>query len=289
MKENQIIFFNDSHTYWKNGQKLRSVSYFIDKLSKEFESDYWLTHKALQAIYGEEYQNHYNSFKYRGKEGRLFQVISPDQDLLFNPFIERGDLNQINIVKEEIATKWLFKKILTQWRGSKLHKEIELSSIEKGSEQNPFTGKDVELVHSTKEWDNQSLAENLYDLKDGYYPELLVFDPVHLICGQADAVFIETVGDQRFVDINDHKTNEKQPEKSNMNRMNAPLDHLSDSKHNRYMIQVCLYAGLLSKHGFIPRNVGYTWYKDYEIDSKKLISFPYASTEIEAVFCHFFP
>jgi hypothetical protein len=274
-----IIFFDDGHSYWKNGVRLKSVSYFLKKVINDFEAKYWETHSAFKAHFEDEYMDH---FRYLIKSGM------PDAEELYPPFMDKLSDKEFFDLKKAIRDKWEYKKVVAGWKGSKFHKKMELKYYRMGEVKNPFTNKVFPVRKHKKSYDNQSLATDLSTLEDGCYLELLVFDPTRLICGQADVVFIETVGNKRYIDIDDFKTNEKKPTKSSRGKMKDPLSHMGDNKHNRYVIQVNLYAKLLSQHGLIPRHLAYTWYENYNEKLSHIQKFPYLEPEMNALYDYFF-
>ena len=87
-------------------------------------------------------------------------------------------------------------------------------------------------------------------LKDGIYPEHLVYLKSAGICGQADRV--EVING--IVDIYDYKTNKEIKLESYVNwegisnRMFAPVNHLDDCNINHYALQLSFYMYMIIKH-----------------------------------------
>lgn len=87
-------------------------------------------------------------------------------------------------------------------------------------------------------------------LKNGVYPEHLVYLKSARLCGQADLV--EIIDDT--INITDYKTNKEIKEKGFTNwegitkKMNPPLSHLDDCNLNHYNLQLSIYAYIIKKH-----------------------------------------
>jgi ATP-dependent exoDNAse (exonuclease V) beta subunit len=87
-------------------------------------------------------------------------------------------------------------------------------------------------------------------LKDGLYPEHLVYLKSVGLCGQADVV--EVVNG--YININDYKTNKEIKDKGFTNwegitnKMYKPVNHLDDCNLNHYNLQLSIYAYIIKKH-----------------------------------------
>lgn len=253
MNNDKVIFFKDDHSYWYNQRRLKSVGSVIKTVTPPFKEGYWLTHSVLKEAFGDEYKEHYRSFK----------QFAPPANKLFGPFISRMNASQFMNLKQKYRDQWDFKRSNSALLGTRFHDVKESGHYESGEMINPWTGYKFPTIVFEKEYDNESLALNLFDLEDGGYSELLVFDLELGIAGQADQVFIETVRGKRYIDINDYKTNEKKPSKSSPEYCLPPFENQYASTHFKYTLQIGSYAYLLERHGFIPRTIGYTHYKNY--------------------------
>lgn len=87
-------------------------------------------------------------------------------------------------------------------------------------------------------------------LKDGVYPEHMVYLKSVGLCGQADLV--EVV--DGVINITDYKTNKEIKEAGFTNwegitsKMYNPVSHLDDCNLNHYNIQLSIYAYIIKKH-----------------------------------------
>jgi len=87
-------------------------------------------------------------------------------------------------------------------------------------------------------------------IKEGIYPEHLVYLKSLGICGQADLV--EVVNG--YINITDYKTNKEIKDKGFTNwegitkKMYKPISHLDDCNLNHYNLQLSIYAYIIKKH-----------------------------------------
>lgn len=195
---------------------------------------------------------------------------------------------EIEAKREAVLESWRAKRDEAILKGNTYHRKRELNSINNGYEYNPYDNKKYILnpniliqsydssslegfssVEEALQWNmdyanvKASCLPNLSQLPDGFYPELLIWDDEYKIAGTADKVFIETILGDRYVDIDDYKTNQSIDKKSYYTKgkgftmMKEPVSHLMDCKHSHYHLQVSIYGYMMEKHGFIVRKVGY--------------------------------
>lgn len=237
------------------------------------------------------------------RDGILSYVtnIDPYSDLSENLLglkhaIEESKISKVELDSKlkEVLDSWEVKRDVASTRGNVYHRGRELTAIKNGYEYNAFDNKAYpislpvlsnsiprEQLKSTDSTGNIDLAESLQwnmdygnekfsitdnpyeDLPDGFYPEFMCWDNDSLTAGTSDRVFIETVLGERFVDIDDYKTNAKIDSKSfyvkgkGFQMMKPPVAHMMDCKHSYYHLQVSIYAYMMEKQGFTVRNVGY--------------------------------
>jgi len=108
--------------------------------------------------------------------------------------------------------------------------------------------------------DPKPITEYFKDLPDGVYPELLLWHNKSMTSGTADRVIIETIGGERWVTIEDYKTNkeiknynylDKRTGKPVINKyMLAPFENLCNCNYWHYQIQLNIYGFMLSEFGF---------------------------------------
>lgn len=248
----QILFNAKDHSY--NGKKITytSVSKLIGKYKRPYNRDYWSTYKAYERIIGQaKFKDLRKALGYPMEDSNLFNDLSV--------MVSKEELDK---AIQEILGEWKNKNDKSIKKGNDYHTFKEDQAKELGYCENPFTGKKCPTIHSTKiEYKNNieyrsPVVNTLYELEDGFHPELILWNDEAGIAGQADLVFIETEGKKRYVDLSDYKTNGKIDKYNFMKyRMLDPLGHLHDCNYNHYRLQISAYAWLLEQAGFIPRNL----------------------------------
>lgn len=185
-----IIFSKEDHRYTAGDKIYTSVSKVLGKYKNEFNAEHWSTYKALEALIPD--------FK-TIKKG--WNIDNPEFINYASSYVNPEDLLK---KKESILKDWADNNHKSILKGNSYHESRENMSYAQGFEVNPFTGSKFE-VNGVQSTDKTNLLSNLYELKDGFYPELLIWNDKASIAGQADKVFIETSGDKRYVDLDDYK------------------------------------------------------------------------------------
>lgn len=278
----KIIFSEEGHEYWGKGLNTISVSRVIDTFHDEFDESYWHTYGAFKKVLGEGYFKELKQ-QYLKDHGiyRMPYHMMPPQEL-FKHLSYLVNPEDFFAAKFEVKQEWLDSQI----NGTKFHLERELKAYEDGFVIDPFSGEKVNVVKVNKEHDNQSLVDNLYDLEDGAYPELLVhFEMGNVtICGQVDLCIIGTDNEGvRYIKIDDIKTNTKLS-KSSYFKFHKPYNHLDDCKVTKYQLQQSMYAYMLDLAGFEVRDLSITHYPNYDHDEGKLIPLEYLRDEAKSMF-----
>lgn len=263
-----MIYFKDStHEYVnERGEKYTSVSSLWSKYKNEFDKEKWSNYKAIEAILGE------SSFKtlkaqYSSIEAMLKDVVPQMDPAVLEPEVKR------------ILQKWSSGSKDAINKGNLYHSSMEKKVLITGVVINPFTQTGFKVVKSEKVsgFDNESISMNLFDLKDGFYPELLIWSDKYLIAGQSDKVFITTEKGVRYVDIDDYKTNKEIKTRGfKGEKMKKPLHHLDDCNFNHYALAISLYAYMLELVGYKVRNTGLHHFN-------KLMTTPYLKKEVKAI------
>jgi len=285
-----------------------SVSELLNKYKKPYNSIYWSTYKAYQAIITEQLKRSNPKLSDPQLERRskdhirtnLLEYINDtenmDTDSRENMDALMYGINNDNIspaVLQDhvnlILESWKSKKDTASMKGNSYHRAREISAINNGFEYNDFDQKEYKLHkdfliqgypdRDPSKWptpeeyliwaldyspEKHSIGTNYYwELPDGFYPELMLWDDEWKMAGTADRIFIETILGERFVDIDDYKTNTSIEKKSFYVRgegyqmMQYPVNHMMDCKHSYYHLQVSIYALMLERMGFTVRKVGY--------------------------------
>ncbi len=169
----------------------------------------------------------------------------------------------------EIATKYAKKNgetpdyWIAEWKkineeacvkGTNYHLEKQAEDLSK--DLHNVRGKMIPLGIDAK------FTENLYELPDGVYTELLIWNNFLGIAGQSDKVIIETVNGIRYVDIIDYKTNKEIKDYNYLDKNGRkvinesliyPLNKYCNSNYWIYQLQLNLYGWLLEQFGFTLR------------------------------------
>jgi len=285
----KVIFIADGHTYWldaedslsknpipqKPGQivEIPSVGSVYGKYFPEFDTQYWLTNGTLKVLMEDKLK----------EQRKSIGGFKPPAEAVFGPLLPLVSPEEFFKKRVELQSHWNFKGKNSCFLGSKFHKKLENQAIASGFVINPWTSEKFKLIHDEKWFDNESVCEDLYDLEDGAYAELLVFDLDLNIAGQIDECFIKSRGKTRKVWINDHKSNEEKPSTSSPDWAWGPLKHLNASKHSRYSMQLSTYGYILQKAGFVVQDIGYTFYKNYDEAKKEHIKIKPLFAEVEAI------
>lgn len=265
----KILFNSKSHKY-SCGRKYKysSVSGLVSQFKQPYNKEYWSRYKAYQRILGDE------EFK-KLRKGFVFEDNS-----LFDYLKQFVDNKEVNKVVKVILKEWEDKKDKSIIKGNDYHTFKENQAISTGVCYNQFLKRDFPTVQSTiitiknnVEY-RQPTVEDLFDLQDGFHPELILWNNNHLLAGQADKVYIETIDGVRYVDIDDYKTNEEIKKSNYFGKMLGPLSHLDCCNYNHYRLQISTYAWMLEQAGYTVRNTAFT-------HLNKPYVFDYLKTEVK--------
>jgi len=197
----KIEFSQKSHTYNKGDVIYTSVTKLISKYKIKFNPKFWSAYKAYEELMPDTFSEVKSCFSPPYDHNLIAACAHAYTKEL------GGEMSDVLEKMNEITGKWkgINKKAIK--KGNKYHDSQEALSYSKKTQINPFTNKEVKVIQKSVEVtsQNQSLVNNLYELKDGYYPELLIWNDPYKLAGTADKVWIETVEDVRFIDIDDYK------------------------------------------------------------------------------------
>lgn len=245
-------FRESDHSYWCEGERYSGVTTFIGFFKNAFDAEYWSLYKAYERLYIQE----------RGQESFNDLKRSVGWKNLVNHFESRIRNKAIVLeVQQQILKEWEKTKDAALEKGKAVHKikedyvlskKVHVVKETKTHTDIAFTGK------TTADLQVQGV-NNLFSLPDGIYTELLIWNNSFKIAGQADKVIIETLGQSRFVDVHDYKTNKELPKESfndpvtGYRMMKPPLQDLMDCTFIHYELQISFYMFMLEAFGFIPR------------------------------------
>jgi len=284
----KVFFLADDHTYWLDREgvlsnnpipqkagvitQIPSVGKFYGKFFPSFESDYWLTNGALKALVPEELA--------AKRDGR----IKPPAEEVFPELLAGVDPADFFRERHKLEEFWAFKRQNSAFLGTKFHTMMENEAKANGYIVNPWNNEVFDLIQWDKFYDNEAYPAELGDLPAGGYSELLVYDLELNVAGQIDMCFVKRIGKRKLAWVGDFKTNEKKPDRSGMESGLGPLSHLQDCKHNRYAVQLSMYAYILEKAGFEVQEIGYSFYKNYDKNAVEHIETPFLREECKNIF-----
>lgn len=263
-----VIFKEADHSYHYNGEQYRSVS-SVFKPYETFDRYTESLRMALKQDDPETYSELASRWGYKSTE-------------LVSTMLGLGDADHIKKLQEEILEQWTEKGTTSAARGTAFHKTVEQADILRGGRKSPFDQQWYDLVDVRLPGHDNNSVEYLNDLKDGYYPELLIFNHDFKIAGQADMVFVK----DGKVWIDDWKTDAKIDTKSFYTRrygytfMKKPLDHVHDTNYWRYALKISTYAWMLEDAGFEIVQLGFTHVGGGADGGDYLYKIPYLRDEV---------
>ncbi len=248
-KQNIVTFTDHDHSYWLGDERLESVSHVFKHFVKPYNALYHSLRMALKEL----------------RPGIYSSVPKGRSDDEFAKYLIPVAMKYPDVVSRaaDIRAEWLAGALESTTGGTTIHTYLEDRSIERGWERNPFTGHRSPVFKSLIEGaNNRAFSDNLLDLPDGYYPELLMFNKKFMIAGQSDKVFIHTKSDRsRWAYFDDWKTDK--PERMTRSafwhptygkqKFLAPIDHIEDAAINTYEFKIGIYAWMMEQFGF---NIG---------------------------------
>lgn len=281
MSKPKVVFTEENHKYTFTEHpeiSLISGTKFVGYFEEGFKKDIWLPIKAAQEIIPNypALKNHW--------ESRNLPVESEQyvQFLMLN-----CDLELLEEAMKRIESTWNKKSEKSSVDGTEYHLNKELASYKRGVEKNPYDGKTYPVIQRPpiEGIDNYTMCENLFDLEDGYYPELLVY--WDRLVGQADRLWIGTDKFGRYADCGDFKTYEKLTKRGFYDRktrtyktFKSPINHVEDCKLNKTGLQTSTYLWCLEQWGFQPRYNGFNHFET-------LYTLPYYRKEVELMYKSF--
>ena len=259
-----VKFTDKDHKYLVDGIQYTSASGLFKKFQEPFDRDNKTLMKATRPYLKKEV---YDKVKKQARDrAKKFMKIVKDDNLL-----TKGQFEEVKKKAKEYADQWTQAGIEGSSFGTERHSEKEKIDVERGWSMNPYTEKKTlipdhyyKMREKYSDLDNVSMADDLSEIPDGYYPEFLVHWHPWKTAGQADKAYIETVNGVRYLDLDDWKTDKKIKTKgffnknTGMQKLLYPLDHLPDCNRYIYEIKISFYAYMCEMHGLTPRNLGCT-------------------------------
>lgn len=167
-----------------------------------------------------------------------------------------------NLLKYE-GIKKTYQEILAEWddkRDKGASAGTIVHSIKEAEALKRLEKVKVPNIHSGYKW-----SFPITEIENGYtYPELMIYDLEHMICGQSDEVEVM----DGCINIYDYKTDKSidfrgySNEWKKADRLKAPVDHLDDCNGAIYSLKMSTYMYLLwkaNKGRFKPGKIILKW------------------------------
>lgn len=227
-----------SHKYLYNNEVRTSVSAVCKEVAP-YEKNYWTFYKTLEKAMGIE----------------KFKAIKPETKPSIEWILKQAEaFPDIHFPDEadELGNEWANYGNMKADEGTEKHGIEEQATIAEEEIRSPFNMQlyKTKIAHKIEGRLKISLISNLSELEDGVYTELMLFYEDALYMGTTDRVFVDTFAGKRNIAIVDHKFCERIDRRQTMQNMKYPVQHMENSKYNRYNIQLSLYARLFELSGF---------------------------------------
>lgn len=290
-KENEVVGYNDNaHSYWikQSGMKCISVTTLIHKFVN-FDEEFWSKYKAVQNIIG---KDEFDGPVIKKATAKVKEKRAPASELktklldtkMFKfEYLKDYPITEEEVLKEQekILATWAEKREKSCERGTKIHKDYELSTLAKDYS---WTGE-----YNIEKFDNYDVkTDNI--IQEGQYvlPELLISrisdDQKLRVAGQADLVIV----DGNEFTILDFKTNEEIKKNSFYNTktrkksmMKYPLNNIEDENYWHYTLQLSLYAWMIMKNNPNLKLKGLFLLHHDHSDNKTVYELEYKPKDIE--------
>lgn len=228
-----LKFIPETHQYFIRGKEYTSATTVVDKYIPEFDQEFWSRYKAVERLFVDR-EDLFKELKKQksihspGWHEWMLKWCGKDEEDLFK-------------AKTEILREWKEENALSLKKGTAYHDEKEREAYEKGYSINPFTNKKYKTIQKKGKY-----VRNLESLRDGYYPELILWNDQMRICGTADRVFVKG----REVWVDDHKTNREIKKRNFFEKMKYPVNRLDNCNYNHYRLQLGIYGWMLREYGY---------------------------------------
>ena len=268
------VFFDDTHEYFykPTGEKGISVTQLISAYEQPFDSSFWASYKAMEALLDME--------TWLPLKRTLLARKKFDERIVEKLGVDRTEFEN---KKAEILKLYEDKKNKSCERGTAIHAIYEQALYKKDPSIKKYGfGGHLDVFE----------GEYSRKLCDGVYPEYMIAYRDDDIClvGQIDLLVIEN----GRIKVIDHKSNEKLEFKSYYNpitkssiKMKPPLQHLDDISGQHYTIQLSLYAWMVQQihPEYEVEKLTIHWI-DHD-NNEKFIDVPYLKDDVEHMIAHY--
>lgn len=177
---------------------------------------------------------------------------------------EKAKQKSKNLLKYE-GISMTYQEILDKWEKARVKGTEAGTLVHKAKEDELLAKKGIITIKESEFDGNYKYALNVNQLEDNtVYPELMIYDLEHGLCGQSDEVEIKN----GVIEVRDHKTDKEIKTRGYSSRWEPaqtylkPLDHLEVCNYNTYSIKMSLYMYLIwkaNKGKFKPGKILLNW------------------------------
>lgn len=162
---------------------------------------------------------------------------------------------QHGYIASTVQMFWEVKKDASCEKGTAFHNNEERKTLESKGEVVKGTSVFIPIGNI----DVNLREDNLSNLPQGIYPELLVWSDKYKIAGKIDKPFLYVEDGERFCKIDDYKTNESIKKYNYIDKrgneiineyLKKPVAHLPNTNYWHYQLQINMYGFLLSEFGW---------------------------------------
>lgn len=255
----KIVYKDNKHLYFNGKTEYSSVSRFSKQFFNQFDSNQGADRKVLRELFPKDYVRLKKI--YHWNDPALYEIL---RKLVTD---EKAFKEAANVLKKE----WRTSAKKSTDRGTELHDDFEKLAIKEGGCMNLFNNKFYKLQNCQS--DRDVSVDNLFDLKDGFHQEVIIYNDEHKIAGRIDKLFIDTIGSYRYFDVDDWKSDKNMlrvpdfyDKVKGYKTLRYPFTNVYDAPLGRYSVKINVYAWMLCKAGFVARNLGLT---HFNMDAEK--------------------
>lgn len=238
-----------------------SVSDIKNKVVPVYDTEFWTAYFGLKSLLGfpntEQGKKQYSGWLF----SKGYSYNNKTVEAIRNICISNG-IDWDKVRNKQIATK-------NNW-DKNYNNSVAIGNEFHAHKDNTATKERDELWKLTNQRNSKGyLTYDLWQLPDGIYTELTIYNNEFLIIGRVDWIEIKTLpSGERIVDIDDHKTHKK-VELYSKYRLLPPLNHLPNTEYFINALQLNLYAFIFMSWGF---KIGVIKFTNYVIPDKSAIN-----------------
>lgn len=237
----EFKFYDKTHTYYWDGNKLQSSTSIKKDYKEEFDDKYWIAYKALKNRNKHQLKVDKKEYKLIGIDGEYYS---------YQALNELFDLdNEIN----ELRKDWDYLADIATYKGTEVHMFIECFYKNKmyvpentHIDYPQFTFDDIKEYYDL----NCQQFLNFHEATKGYLipldNEVVIGDKEFLISGMIDQLFFDTRIGKPV--IYDWKTNKEFTTKNYWEKLLYPFDKYDACSLSEFSLQLNIYRFIFEKN-----------------------------------------